>query len=270
MSDNVTAKINESIIAELLDTIQTLNQTLTDRLLYLESQVFVTVCNITSANWSRIAYFDTMQGDSCPTGLRTVTNTTTNQTACGRTNTSAGCASLKFQSSNRRYTNICGRVRGYQENNPEGFFYGLSNKRIIDGPYANGILITQGSPRKHIWSYVTGASENQGYYNMQYICPCARTTPNITSSDVPNFVNNHYYCESGYNGRYPHWGGVIWEDPLWDGQGCHNPGNQCCNQYGWFHRQVQASSEYIELRICADQEYTNEDIPVDQFEIWVM
>ena len=70
VSDNVTAKINESIIAELLDTIQTLNQTLTDRLLYLESQVFVTVCNITSANWSRIAYFDTTQGDSCPTGLR--------------------------------------------------------------------------------------------------------------------------------------------------------------------------------------------------------
>ena len=39
VSDNVTAKINESIIAELLDTIQTLNQTLTDRLLYLELQV---------------------------------------------------------------------------------------------------------------------------------------------------------------------------------------------------------------------------------------
>ena len=38
----------ESIIAELLDTIQTLNQTLTDRILYLESQVFVTVRN--SAN----------------------------------------------------------------------------------------------------------------------------------------------------------------------------------------------------------------------------
>ena len=62
----------------------------------------------------------------------------------------------------------------------------------------------------------------------------------------------------------------IWEDPLWDGQRCHNSGNQCCNRYGWFHREVQASSEYIELRICADQTYTNEDIPIDQFEIWVM
>ena len=34
--DNVTSRINESIIAELLDTIQTLNQTLTDHLLSLE------------------------------------------------------------------------------------------------------------------------------------------------------------------------------------------------------------------------------------------
>ena len=72
VSDNVTAKINESIIAELLDTIKTLNQTLTDRLLYLELQ-FVTLCNITSANWRRIAYLDTTQEDPCPTGLRTVT-----------------------------------------------------------------------------------------------------------------------------------------------------------------------------------------------------
>ena len=269
VSDNVTAKINESIIAELLDTIQTLNQTLTDRLLHLESQIPVTVCNITSANWRKIAYFDTTQGDSCPAGLRTVTNTTTNQTACGRTNASAGCASLKFQSNSRTYSNICGRVRGYQENNPEGFFYGLSNKRI-DDPYAHGILITQGSPRKHIWSYVAGASQNQGYYNVRYICPCARSTPNITSSNIPNFVGNHYYCESGHNGTSVRWGGVIWEDPLWDGQGCPNSGNQCCNRYGWFHRQVQESSEYIELRICADQAYTNEDVPVDQFEIWVM
>ena len=272
VSDNVTTKINESIIAELLDTIQTLNQSLTDRLLYLESQVSVTVCNITSANWRRIAYFDTTQGHSCPTGLRTVTNTTTNQTACGRTSTSAGCASFKFHIF-MSYTNICGRVRGYQENTPEGFHHHtLTNKRI-DGPYATGILFTQGSPRKHIWSYVVGGSENQEYFpsfNMLFLCPCARSTPHINSSDVPDFVGNHYYCESGHNGTSYHLGGVIWEDPLWDGQGCHNPGNQCCNRYGWFHRQVQASSEYIELRICSDREYTNEDVPIDQFEIWVM
>ena len=258
---------------ELLDIVMAKLKAMNETLNMLKSALSDnTKCGI-FGDWRRIAYFDTTQGDSCPTGLRTVTNITTNQTACGRTNTSAGCASLKLQSNSSRYTNICGRVRGYQENNPEGFYHNnLTNKRI-DGPYANGILITQGSPRKHIWSYVAGSSENQGYYpsyNMQLICPCARSTPNITSSDVPNFVGTHYYCESGHNTTSAPWGGVIWEDPLWDGQGCHNSGNQCCNRYGWFHRQVQASSEYIELRICADQGIHNEDIPIDQFEIWVM
>ena len=103
--DNVTARINESIIAELLDTIQTLNNTLTDRLLHLESQ-FVTLCNITSSNWRRIAYFDTTQGDSCPTGLRTVTNYATNQTACGRTDTVQGCTSLTFLNLGQLYQSM--------------------------------------------------------------------------------------------------------------------------------------------------------------------
>ena len=62
VSDNVTARINGSIIAELLDTVQTLNKTFIDRLLYLESQL--------------------------------KTNTTINQTACGRSNNGGGCTSL--------------------------------------------------------------------------------------------------------------------------------------------------------------------------------
>ena len=133
---NITAKVNESI-AELLNTIQTLNQTLTDRLLSLESQVppTTTVCNITSANWRRIAYFDTTRGDSCPTGLRTVTNDdNTNQTACGRT-VNNGCTSLQFPP-NGSYTNVCGRVRGYQYYATEAFSSGVS----IDSSYTDGVL----------------------------------------------------------------------------------------------------------------------------------
>ena len=117
--DNITAKINESTIVELKDTIQTLNQSLTDCLLYLESQVFFTVCNITSANWRRIAYFNTTQGDSCQSPLRTVSNTENNQTACGRT-ADPGCTSLQF-SPDGNYTNVCCRVRGYQYGSPVWF-----------------------------------------------------------------------------------------------------------------------------------------------------
>ena len=261
VSDNVTATINESIIAELLDTIQTLNQTLTDRLLYLESQVFVTVCNITSANWRRIAYFDTTQGDSCPTGLRTVTNTENSQTACGRI-ADPGCTSLQF-SPDGNYTNVCGRVRGYQDYSTDGFITGTDS---IDSSYIDGISITRGNPRTHLWSYVASVSEQHS--SVAYRCPCAR--PNSTDrSHVPSFVGENFYCESGFPGSN-YEVRIAWEDPLWDGQGCESSGNQCCNRYGWFHREIPTTSDNIEVRWCANEAQSIEDVLTDQLEIWVM
>ena len=259
ISDNVTAKINESI-ALLLDTIQTLNQTLTDRLVSLESQ-FVTVCNITSANWRRIAYFDTTKGDTCPTGLRTVTNTSTNQTACGRT-ANGGCTSLEF-SPNGIYTNVCGRVRGYQYGFPEVFNTGTNS---IDSHYLDGVSITHGTPRTHLWSYAAGITEQ--FSSIDHRCPCARPDP-TDRSDVPSFVGEDFYCESGFSGSN-YEDRIAWEDPLWDGQGCFASGNQCCNRYGWFHREIPATSDNIEVRWCAFLGYNNVDVLTDQLEIWVM
>ena len=257
---NITVKINESI-AELLDTIQTLNQTFTDRLLSLESQVPPTVCNITSTNWRRIAYFDTTRGDSCPTGLRTVTNSSTNQTACGRA-VDYGCTtSLQF-SPNGNYTNVCGRVRGYQFYEPESF----ETLRSIDSPYLHGISITHGTPRTHLWSYGSGSSEQNNFTN--YRCPCARPDP-TDRSGVPSFVGEDFYCESGFSGSNGE-NRVAWEDPLWDGQGCYSSGNQCCNRYGWFHREIPSTSDKIEVRWCGDYSLDYEDVLTDQLEIWVM
>ena len=260
MTDNITANINESIIAELLDTIQTLNQTLTDRLLYLESQIPVTVCNITSANWRRIAYFDTTQGDSCPTGLRNFTNTTTNQTACGTTSEGSNCISLNF-SIGGEYTNICGRVRGYAYYYTEAFCTGCWT---IDTNYVDGISITKGSPRQHLWTYASGVSER--FDNAHRACPCARS--NYDSSWIPEFVGNNYYCESGFVDSYVN--RVAWEDPLWDGQGCFTSNNNCCDRYGWFHRQMPPSSDYVEVRWCKYYSSRWTDILTDQLEIWVM
>ena len=265
VNENVTAKINESIIAELLDTIQALNQTLTDRLLYLESQ-FVTVCNITSANWKRIAYFDTTQGDSCPTGLRTVTNTTTNQTACGRMNTTSECASVPIPVQSN-YSRVCGIVKGYQDSTPDAFGpFIRGNDSTIDMPYVDGVSITQGSPRRHLWTYATGVAEEAS--DQRHRCPCARSDPNDTSY-IPDFVGDNYYCESGFSASFE-FGVVTWDDPLWDGKNCVNPNNTCCERYGWFHRDVPLSSDDIELRICADQSVADEDTLIELYEFWVM
>ena len=210
-------------------------------------------------NWRRIAYFDTTQGDSCPAHLRTVTNTTTNQTACGRT-VAVGCSSLQF-SPDGSYSNVCGRVRGYQFGYPEAFD---PDGTTIDSNYVDGISITKGSPRQHLWTYAAGLSEN--WRHSQHQCPCS--TPDYDFSLIPSFVGNNYYCESALTGiQSKHF---VWEDPLWDGKRCILSQNRCCERYSWFHRNVTSSSDSIEVRWCDDHSYKTDDTLTDQLEIWVM
>ena len=212
-------------------------------------------------NWRKIAYFDTSNGDFCPAGLRTVTNTATFQRACG-SSVNPGCTSLTF-SPDGNYTNVCGRMRGYQYSSPDAFDTGTDS---IDSLYIDGISITHGNPRTHLWSYAAGHPEQ--FTRSAPRCPCARPNP-TDRSGVPSFVGEHFYCEGAFAGRTYEYR-IVWEDPLWDGQGCFTPGNQCCNRYGWFHREIPATSDNIEVRWCANQGQSDEDVFTDQLEIWVM
>ena len=216
-------------------------------------------------NWRRIAYFDATIGHSCPNGLRTVINTTTNQTACGRTNTGGGCTSVPIPV-HGSYSQVCGIVKGYQEGTPDAFAPFTYGRNTIDTYYVDGVSITHGSPRRHLWTYAAGATE---LYSLELVrCPCARSNPN-DRSHVPSFVGDHFYCESGFPGTTFH-DRVVWEDPLWDGQNCVAPGNKCCERYGWFYRDVPSSTDDIELRICASQNVPNDDALIEKYEFWVM
>ena len=91
-------------------------------------QTFVK-CGIPSPNWRRVAYIDTTRGPGqCPSGLVEYINPTTNQRACGRS-TDSGCSSVTYPAGGN-YTNICGRVRGYQFYNANAF-EGLQGRSIM-------------------------------------------------------------------------------------------------------------------------------------------
>ena len=168
-------------------------------------------CGIYSTKWRRVAHIDmTDHTARCPSGLREVSNTTTKQRACGRS-VSRGCSSLVFNTSGN-YTNVCGQVRGYQFRAIEAF-----NGGSIDTHYAEGVLITNGSPCRHLWTYAVGTSETNGWG-----CPCS-TGGSVSRQYIPAFVGNDYYCESGFVNSHP--ARIAWEDPLWDGAGCVTPGN---------------------------------------------
>ena len=160
-------------------------------------------------------YINTTQGTTCPAGLREVTNSAMNKRACEKT---VDFGSLTFPSGGS-YTHICGRARGYQRFTTDAFWAFRGN--TINGAYVDGLSITRGSPRKHIWSFAAGHQEITNNGNLfQFQCPCA--VPGCNDTNKAPFVGDDYFCESGfvYNTNR-----IAWEDPLWDGEGCTQPEN---------------------------------------------
>ena len=219
-----------------------------------------TYCNITGG-WMRLGYFNMSEpGISCPASLRQI-NTPTK--LCGR-RTAPGCSGVTFPTDGIRYTKVCGQARGYQYYSPDGFGHSSNN---INTAYVEGIAITYGSPRQHLWTYAVGLSDDGNYAGGINNCPCAK----YPGRDPPAFVGLDYYCESGITGRWQDNRRIALDDPLWDGDGC-GPGNNCCNQTGmpWFYRTLpQEVGDDIEVRLCSSQAIANEEVYAELVEIYI-
>ena len=194
---------------------------------------------------------------SCPATFRQIE---TPAKLCGRLTTP--CSSVIFPTDGIHYSKVCGQARGYQ-------FYSISafgeTSNNINSVYVEGMSITHGNPRQHIWTYATGLSDD--YNNGVHNCPCARNPGRAP----PDFVRQDYYCESGITGRWQDNNRIAYEDPLWDGDGC-SAGNHCCDRTGmpWFYRNLpQKVGDDIEVRLCANQGLADEDTYVDLLEIYV-
>ena len=231
-----------------------------------------TYCNMEefcgSVGWTRLAYLDMSDSTvNCPSGFRLYQSGSVR--ACGRPVTSSGsCVSVEFPSNGMSYSQVCGRVTGYQYYSPDAVntYYG-SNHNNLNGDYVDGISITRGSPRQHIWTLMAGNYENNDVYG-SYNCPCATDS----TQQVQSFVGDHYFCESGIaTGTYQQQ--LYTSDPLWDGQSCGSNESPCCNVPGipWFHRDYgnTTTTDYIELRVCGDEGTDNEDVPISYYEIYV-
>ena len=211
--------------------------------------------------WMRVAYLNmSASGASCPPGLTIQQYNNTDHDLCGQLfSYSAGCYSTFFDTFASNYSNVCGRVRGYQFGDPESFTGGS-----IDSYYVHGVSITYGaSPRKHIWSYSVGRFESQ----LSNGCPCN----NGSTGFIPSFVGEDYYCESGNSGNnIQH---ILYaNDPLWDGKNCNGLEGTCCTnpKMPWFYKALNdATSDDLELRVCSDFGLHDEGTPLDIIELYV-
>uniref|UniRef100_A0A1X7T7F2 Fibrinogen C-terminal domain-containing protein n=1 Tax=Amphimedon queenslandica TaxID=400682 RepID=A0A1X7T7F2_AMPQE len=179
-------------------------------------------------------------------------------------NCSSGLEELMTGGIRLFYSQICGKVVGYQKGTTDGV---NTNNNDINCVYIDGVSITRGSPRQHVWSYIAGHQSN---INGGSTCPC--NTGATNTNTVPSFVGENYYCESGTNSD-PSLTEVYTGDPLWDGNNCLSVEAPFCNSTGlpWFFRDYGNATitDYIELRVCGDEVWSNEDTPVQLYEIYV-
>ena len=235
--------------------------------------MYTTYCNMdtlcgSGGGWTRLAYLDMSDAmEDCPPGFRMYQSGGVR--ACGRPPTnSGGCVSVLFPSNGISYSQVCGRVVGYQYHSHGAFDISIgSNHSNLNSYYVDGVSITRGSPRQHVWTLMAA------YYYAHTInpfnCPC-----NTGSTvQVQSFIGEHYFCESGFPDQ-PHQASLYISGPLWDGQDCSSRETACCSVPGlpWFHRDYGSTTttDYLELRVCADQgTIDGEDVPVSFYEIYV-
>ena len=209
-----------------------------------------TRCGSETGGWMRVGKVDMSNpGTQCPSPLHTVTSP---KRLCARQG-GGGCSSVLFTTHGTPYTQVCGQAIGYRFHSVDAFGQYQSTDSI-DNPYLDGLSITHGSPRHHLWSYAAGDA-----------CPCA---PFGRRRQPPSFVQGNYYCESGGAGNSEsRW---YTDNPLWDGKGC-STGNTCCDppNMPWFHRRLNTSAtDDIEVRWCRDELTANEDFGVELFELY--
>ena len=237
------------------------------------SSTYTAYCNMedlcdSADGWTRLAYLNMTDSTvNCPSGLRLYQSGGVR--ACGRPVTSSGsCVSVQFLSHGISYSQVCGRVTGYQYSSPDAVDDARgSNHDNLNSYYVDGVSITSGSPRQHIWTLM--AANYEQFRNGPHVCPCATGS----TQSVQSFVGDHYFCESGIADTTYH-EQLYTSDPLWDGQGCDFRETPCCNAPGipWFHRDYgnTTTSDYIELRVCGDEGTDNEDNPISYYEIYVL
>ena len=231
--------------------------------------------------WTRIGYLDMSQSlHNCPLNWEEYTKDTGGIRTCQRRSSGASCDSVIIPSLDIEYKEICGRVVGYQYASPDGIAPAWYRKDI-NNYYVDGVSITRGTPRQHVWTLIAGLNQNGICVSYNYQCPCYRGCDGKSCSQwakVESFIGNDWYCESGNNDRNTWHYQSYMSDPLWNGNGCSTAESDCCAQkpgqpapQPWFYKEVitGGTKDHLEIRICSDEDKSNEDVLVAMYELYV-
>ena len=209
----------------------------------------------------RVADIDmTRPNENCPAGFTKFTSS--GKTMCR--GQGSRCISTTFSSHGIEYSRVCGRINGYQYFTTDAFQNYTRSRGSIDSAFVDGIVLTHGSPRQHIWTFAAAFTQ---YAIVSSGCPC---NGDSYSYSLPPYVGNDYFCDSGhrYNTRPPQT--YMTNNPLWDGAGCVS--GSCCtfNSPPWFCKTLpHHTTDNIELCLCLDEALDDESVAFEKVDLYV-
>ena len=191
----------------------------------------------------------------CPGDLRQRTDS--NVRTCVNSAHSPGCSSTTFDVEHGQYSMICGQVIAYQIGTTDAF--GGNRSHNINSNYVDGVSLTHGFPRSHIWTFAAALDE-QGQYTAlaSSYCPCINSSEAVRHIRPPAVTTFAMLVVSTHTENH-----ILYSaNPLWDGAGCGRK-SSCCsfNSPPWFYKDLsEDTTDNIEMRVCRDENSSNEDI----------
>ena len=181
--------------------------------------------------------------------------------------------SVIFPTHGVNYSQICGRIIAYQYGIPEAFLhYNQGSSRYsIDDNFVDGVTISYGTPRNHVWTFACTRAETTTAFKQTCSCSNIFVDPGI---EIPPWVGQDYFCETGIVHSVQE-ATFYSDDPLWDGRGCGDT-SECCsfNNPPWFCKRLpQTTNADIEVRLMGEASSVsfleNEDTPVELIELYI-
>ncbi len=205
----------------------------------------LSICNgVMPESWRLIAYINTTEScrKICPKELSCATDIS----SCVQKMDGGGCSRVKFKSRGIAYSHVCGRIIGRHSGLLNGF--GLNRlSETLDENYVDGVSLTYGDPRTHIWTFAANS------YLLNF------SNCNVCYLSQPRFVPlSHYSCSLNPKcSKNKACGEGLWQDNL-------------CSGDTWFHRQLPHPTEDdLEMRLCRKTRFSG-DIGLTLVEIYVV
>ena len=199
------------------------------------------------------------EGDACPPGWAAAAR------GCVRPASGGASQASTTVLPSHPFAAMRGIVAGFGLGGSDAYRDGTG--ATIDGIYVDGLTITRGVPRRHVFTFAHGCTEVFGD-GATCGCPCDGGTA------APTFVGTDFRCEEPQRSVEPSNTGNRFfdvDDPLFDGGGIEDATcvGDAESSSSFTIEMADVAADPVELRLMGTEGSGNEDLAVVGLELWI-